>query len=142
MPTGPQRDAVTFFLDRSIGKAQLAERIRQAGHQVEIHDDHLPRDAPDEAWLELCGERGWVALTIDRLRDRPNERAAVRDGSARVLIVRAGRRSGTEIGDLVIRKLRSIEAFCAAHAPPFLAVLSSRGLRTVRLPRGPGRVAE
>ena len=31
----------------------IAERLRQEGLRVEIHDDHLPPDAPDEEWRGL-----------------------------------------------------------------------------------------
>jgi hypothetical protein len=78
-----------------------------------LHDDHRPGDSPDEAWLARCGRRGWIALTVDRLRDRPDERAEILRTGTRVVIVRAGRRSGPRIADLVVRRLRAIEHLCA-----------------------------
>ena len=35
---------------RNLGKRVIAERLRQNGLRVALHDDHLPPDAPDEEW--------------------------------------------------------------------------------------------
>jgi hypothetical protein len=43
-------EAPTFFLDRSLGKNLVAEALRTAGVQVEVHDDHFAPDAKDEDW--------------------------------------------------------------------------------------------
>ena len=53
----------TLFLDRNLGKHIVAERLRAEGMAVEVHDDHLPLDAPDEDWIALVGRKGWVAIT-------------------------------------------------------------------------------
>ena len=41
----------------------VAEALRAAGEQVEVHDDHFARDASDETWLGEVGAEGWVVLT-------------------------------------------------------------------------------
>ena len=51
----PPPDEPTLFLDRSLGKHIIADRLRSEGIKVEVHDDHLPADAPDEDWLALVG---------------------------------------------------------------------------------------
>jgi len=63
----------------------VADLLLQAGHKVEIHDDHLPIDAPDEDWIALVARRRWIALTKDKnIRYRNTELAAVRANGARV----------------------------------------------------------
>jgi hypothetical protein len=64
---------VTFFLDRSLGKEIVAQALRAAGADVEIHDDHFPPDAKDEDWLTEVGSLGWIVLTKDR-RFHPDTR--------------------------------------------------------------------
>ncbi len=67
---------IVFFLDRNLGKYTIAEALRQAGANVEIHDDHFQSDAKDEEWLGEVGRRGWIILTNDKkIRYRSNERA-------------------------------------------------------------------
>jgi predicted nuclease of predicted toxin-antitoxin system len=54
----------TFFVDRCLGKT-VAERLRQAGAQIEIHDSHFAQDAADDDWIPEVSRRGWVILTKD-----------------------------------------------------------------------------
>ena len=42
-----QPDEIVLFLDRNLGKHVIAEALRDTGHRVEIHDDHLPVATPD-----------------------------------------------------------------------------------------------
>jgi uncharacterized protein with PIN domain len=68
----PPDSPLIFFVDRSLGQKVIAEKLRQSGVNVEIHDDHFPQDAPDEHWIAEVGEKGWVVLTKDdRIRYRP-----------------------------------------------------------------------
>lgn len=42
-------DTPVFYLDRNFGRHLIADALREAGHTVEVHDDHLPIDAPSIA---------------------------------------------------------------------------------------------
>ncbi len=55
-------EGLTFFLDRNLGKTLVRSRLVSVGVSVEVHDDHLPQDAPDEDWIALVGQRGWFAV--------------------------------------------------------------------------------
>ncbi|SRR5213594_2610323 len=59
-------ESPTLFLDRSFGKKTVAEALRGAGANVEVHDDHFPQDATDETWLTEVGKKDWIVLTKDR----------------------------------------------------------------------------
>src|SRR3954469_18720819 len=67
MPSGPRSRRLPepwiFFIDRSLGGQVVAEALRAAGEQVEVHDDHFARDASDETWLGAVGAKGWVVLS-------------------------------------------------------------------------------
>jgi len=54
-----------LFLDRSLGRRQVAEALRNAGARIEIHDDHFGPETTDEDWLREAGRRGWIVLTKD-----------------------------------------------------------------------------
>ena len=89
---------------------------------VEVHDDHLPLDAPDEDWIALVGRRGWVAITKDRnVRYRTAELEAIREHSARVMVVRMKNATGSDIADMLARGRRRIARFVARTPAPFLA---------------------
>jgi hypothetical protein len=62
---------LTFFADRDLGR-QFVELVRQGGVQIERHDDHFQPSTPDEDWLSVVAQRGWIAVTRDgRIRYSP-----------------------------------------------------------------------
>ena len=97
-------DPPVFYLDRIFGKHSVADPLRQTGHRVEIHDDHLPIDAPDEDWIALIARRRWIALTKDKnIRYRSAELAAVRAHRARVFVLRAKNATGEQMAAMFVR---------------------------------------
>lgn len=112
----------TLFLDRNLGRHIVAGRLREDGVRVEIHDDHLPPDAPDEDWIALVGRNGWLAVTRDRnIRYRAAELAAIERHRARVLVVRAKNATGPDIAELLTTGRRRIARFAARTPAPFVA---------------------
>jgi hypothetical protein len=59
-----ERPEPTFFTDRDLGPV-VAEQLLAGGMLVEPHHKHFPDNpgAEDSEWLQLVGDRGWVALT-------------------------------------------------------------------------------
>ena len=123
-----QREEPTLFLDRSLGRHIIADRLRQEGIKVEVHDDHLPNNSPDEEWIALVAERGWVALTKDRhLRHRTAEIRSVVENAARLIVIRAKNTTGPEIAELLVRGRRQIARFTAKREAPFVAAIYRDG---------------
>ena len=72
--------------------------------KVEIHDDHLPLDAPDERWIALVGMKRWVALTKDKhIRFRFTELESIRRHAARIIVIRAKNATGPQIAGAVLK---------------------------------------
>ena len=118
----------TLFLDRNLGRHIIADRLRAEGMAVEVHDDHLPLDAPDEEWIALVGRKGWVAITKDRnVRCRAAELRAIRRHSARVIVIRMKNATGSDIAELLVKGRRRIARFAAKTPAPFVAGLYGGG---------------
>ena len=118
----------TLFLDRNLGKHIVAERLSAVGMAVEVHDDHLPLDAPDEDWIALVGRTGWVAITKDRnVRYRAAELEAIRRHSTRVIVIRMKNATGPDIAASLVRGRRRIARLVAKTPPPFVAGLYGNG---------------
>lgn len=112
----------TLFLDRNLGRHIIADRLRSEGMAVEVHDDHLPLDAPDEEWIALVGSMRWVAITKDRnVRYRAAELQAIRRHSARVIVIRMKDATGQDIAEVLVRGRHRIARFSAKTPAPFLA---------------------
>ena len=119
----------TLFIDRSLGKHIIADRLRAVGMAVEVHDDHLPQDAPDEDWIALVGRKNWVAITKDRgVRYRTAELQAIRRHSARVIVIRMKNATGWDIAELLVKARRRIARFAAKTAPQFVAGIYGSGM--------------
>jgi hypothetical protein len=109
-----------YFADRDLGKA-FPDILRSNGLIVERHDDHFPPNASDEAWLEVVGERGWIALTHNlRIRYTPNERDAVMQHRVALLVI-MGKAPLSELAKSFVATLPRIERFLVGRKPPFIA---------------------
>lgn len=124
----PQPDDFVFYLDRNLGKHIIADALRAAGLRIEIHDDHLPIDSPDENWIALVGRHDWIALTKDKnIRYRYAEIEAIKKHRARVMVIRAKNATGPEIAEIVIRFARRIQRFAKRHGTPLVAGIDRSG---------------
>lgn len=127
-PQQPEIGDFVLFLDRNLGKHIIADRLRSEGLNVEIHDDHLPLDAPDEEWLRLVGRNGWLALTKDKnIRYRATELQSIRTHRACVVVVRAKNATATDIAELLLKGKNSIARFAARAQAPFVAGIDRSG---------------
>ncbi len=123
-----QPDKFVFFLDRNLGKHVIAEALRNAGRPVEIHDDHLPVNAPDEDWIKLIRSRGWIGVTKDkRIRYRIAEISAIKEYGARVLVIRAKNQTGEELAEILVKYYSRIQSFVARENAPFIAGINRSG---------------
>jgi len=115
-------DDFVFFVDRSLGRKAVAERLRAAGARVEIHDDHLPQGARDEEWLAYVGERNWVALTQDaRIRYHELEFKALLRAKVRAFVLTAKGLRGEENAAIIVNALPAMVRFLTKHPGPFVA---------------------
>src|SRR5205823_7286351 len=96
----PVADRPTFYVDRCLGKA-VANALRAAGADVQIHDDHFAQAALDEDWIPRVADQGWVILTKDKnIRRRRGEREAVLTANARVFTLSSGNMRGADMAAL------------------------------------------
>src|SRR5256885_7525631 len=111
MPSGAnaaQRDAarlasLTFFLDHQIGRFQVAQALRAAGANVEVHLDHFAPDAADRDWIPEVADRGWVLVTKDQnIRRNPLERMTYEAARLRGFVLTGKDMNGKEMGELVV----------------------------------------
>jgi predicted nuclease of predicted toxin-antitoxin system len=122
----------TFFIDRALGKRSVAEALRQAGAQVEIHEDHFLPNAPDTEWQPEVSRRGWVVLTKDdRIGRNILEQVAIASSGAKVFVLAVGNLTGEEMAAAFAEALTKMERFALSNQPPFIARVYRQG--TVRI---------
>jgi hypothetical protein len=97
--------------------------LRDAGLTIEIHDDHFPQDAPDEEWLMVAGQKGWIVVTRDeRIRYRVAEKQAIRRAKVRAFVLAAqGNLRAEMLAEIFLKALPKVRALVAKQRPPFIA---------------------
>ncbi|HYG10701.1 MAG TPA: hypothetical protein VD835_12180 [Pyrinomonadaceae bacterium] len=118
----------TFFVDRSLGRVIVPEALRKVGLTVEVHADHFEHDAPDTAWLQKCGEEGWIVLAKDKaIKKNPLERQAIfTHGLAAFFLIKTSA-TGEENAQAVIKGIQKIIGVLENQRRPFIARITSDG---------------
>lgn len=111
---------VTFFTDRDLGR-KIPNRLREAGVDVEAHDDHFGPTTADVDWLRKVARRGWVVLSKNRrIRYTPLEiEALMTSGAACFMLI--GKRPHAELADNLVQALPKVREFLTKHEAPFIA---------------------
>lgn len=123
--------AAIFFVDRSLGK-KVGHKLREAGANVELHDDHFAQTTPDSIWIRDVSEKGWVILTKDKnIRRARGEREDVLLAAARVFTLTSGSMSGDEMASIFIASLSAMELVASSQSPPFVYVVGQGLFRQV-----------
>jgi len=111
-----------------MGKHVIADALRAVGSSVELHDDHLAPDAPDEDWIALVGKNAWLAITKDEnIRYRAAEIESIKQYGAKVFVVRAKNATGADIADILVASRVKIQRFARNNSPPFVAGIDRSG---------------
>ncbi|GAB1413414.1 hypothetical protein MASR1M97_21500 [Candidatus Desulfobacillus denitrificans] len=127
MTPRPVSDPV-FFIDRSLGRKQVAQALREAGATVEVHDDHFPQATPDVDWLAEVGRRGWVVLSKDeRIRRNRIERTALEAARVRAFFLTQQDITGQEMAELFSNALPGMTRRAVSEPAPFIFTISRSG---------------
>lgn len=111
----------------------MARALRDAGLNVEIHDDHFSQNAQDTEWLAAAGKKNWIVVTRDeRIRYRVAEKQAMRRAKVRAFVLAAQGDLRAEIlAEIFLKALPKIRRTVKQRKPPFIAKISRGGDVTV-----------
>jgi hypothetical protein len=109
--------------------------LRQAGANVEVHDNHFPQDAIDEEWLKAAGEEGWIVLTKDNnIRYHTRETQTLMAYDVKAFILTGKALNADEMAQAFVDALSKIARILAKHRGPFVATVTRSGAVKVVLP--------
>lgn len=119
--SGSIPEGAVFFIDRCLGRNQLAEALRKRGVRVEVHDDHFRKDALDVDWLLDVGQCGQIVLTKDNNIGRCSlERIAVTSANIKMFVLASQSLSSTDMINAFSRALSKILDFARDNSVPFI----------------------
>jgi hypothetical protein len=122
-----------FFLDRCLGRYEVAKALRGIGVAVEVYSDRYPgtdrqREVSDREWLAEVGALGRVVLSKDKnIRRNQIELAALLSSGAPAFVLTAGSIKGEEMGRSFVAAMPKIRRFLRRFKPPFVATVSRSG---------------
>ena len=111
---------MVFFTDRDLGKL-FPQILRNAGLNVERHDDYFSETTDDLVWLAEVARRGWFPITKNfRIRYQPAQRDTVMRAGAGLLVV-IGQVPHQMLAENFVATFGKIDRFLKANRPPFIA---------------------
>ena len=123
----------TFFVDRNLGRHIFPDRLREAGVQLETHDDHFPPGEQDPVWIAEAGKREWIVLTADqRIRRVSLETEAIMSAGVRAFIF-VGKTDVRRFSEAFLKARGRIGRLLAKEKQPFIAKIYRDGRMVVSL---------
>jgi len=127
----------TYFVDRSLGRHELVDRLRGAGLSVEAHDDHFAPNTTDSEWLRAAGKNGWVVLTKDKaIRRNVLERVALLDAQVACFMLGRGDLSAGQMAEAFLVAVPRMQRVLRRYDLPLAASVTEAGRVTVLLAEG------
>lgn len=119
-----------FFLDRSLGRVQLPQLLRDDGWELHTLAEvfGVPKDetVSDVEWLTLAGANGWPVLMKDqRIRYRSAEVGALIDSSVRAFVLTSRNLTAREMARAFITHKSRIHAEALKPGSALFAVTTS-----------------
>jgi hypothetical protein len=92
------------------------------------HDDRFASATPDQVWLRVAGESGWIVLTADqRIRYRENEKRALMESGVAAFVLSSGNMTGPEMAKLCVAVIPRMERMIQKRKPPFIVQVTRSG---------------
>ena len=119
-----------IFIDRSLGRYQVANILRDAGllltTMAEHYSEHVGQGTDDPDWIALTAERGWLGFNKDaNIRRNAPERAAVVAHGARLFCVMNANITAAQAGDRYLTNLAAIARAARRPGPYIYGVYES-----------------
>lgn len=140
---GRRKPTVIYLVDECLGRHFVAEALKIAGAQVELHHEHFLPGAQDAEWLPVAGARKWIVLTKDRqIILRQLEITAIINARVRAFVLTAADLMGREQAEVFVRALKKMNRIAAASRGPLIGRSLPRSLScTARASRPAGEGA-
>lgn len=119
-----------FFIDRDLGAIAFPQKLREAKLEVvtsqEYYGIEVSQEVPDEIWIKLAADKGWVSISDDKFTKKESERDTIIKYGARCFVIEDGTMTAEEAANLVINNLGEIITTCQ-ELGPFLCILLTNG---------------
>jgi hypothetical protein len=130
----PSASPPEFFIDRSLGRREVPNALREAGAIVhvmaDVYGERMGQGLLDEEWLRDAGEQSWVVLMKDnKIRYRPAELQVVIDHGLRAFCLTNANLRGVEMAERFVENLARIVRIAREKPGPYIYGVYADGVR-------------
>lgn len=119
-----------FLVDRSLGRYQVANAIRECGLVVHtLWDVYGPQAEllADDVWINRAGAQGWFVLSCDTRLKYDVTTEKLRAAAVGVFRLPGGNMTGPEQAARYVDHIDEIVETCISEAPPFIYSVLATG---------------
>ena len=120
-------ETTVFFLDRSVGRHDVANALRQRGFEVvlmhELYPDGSDQSVGDDDWIARVSDLDHIAITKDLNIVRAHGRAIQKSG-IRLFAFDSARLTGSEMAGRIDRHLNRVLQRASKPGPYFYVIHS------------------
>lgn len=110
-----------FYLDRNLGRYDFPNYLRDNGLTAHAHDDLFAQNAPDEEWIPVVAERGWIIVSEDKdIMRTPLELAAVMLSGGRFFCLVGKNATAGELAQNFVNTLPKITEYIENNDAPYI----------------------
>ncbi len=121
-------DYPVLFIDRCAWSNRLGDALATANIVFIPHHQRFALDCPDEEWLPVAGNEGWVVLTRDKnIRRKPNELLAFKKNRVLAIVLSSGQASAADTAELVVRLYSKLMRKLQNTRPPAMFTVTLAG---------------
>jgi PIN like domain len=102
--------------------------LRNAGLNIEVHDDHFESGVEDVVWLEKCSHNDWVVLAKDKaMKHNALARKLIFSGGIAAFFLTSGNHTAEENAKAIIQGLTKMANLLDNQRRPFIARINNNG---------------
>ena len=119
----------TILLDENLSSPDIAAELKrwESDWTVELHRDHFPNPRTgDPEVLKVCGQRGWILISVDD-RMRRVHKAAAKEYGARVFSFPRSYATGAEYRSALTAGRHKLLRLARKMPPPNFARITKEG---------------
>ncbi|MBX3294886.1 MAG: hypothetical protein KF762_04180 [Acidobacteria bacterium] len=123
-----QLEETVFFVDRSSGRYELSDGLRELGLNVERHDDHFAPDTIDPDWIAACAKKNWIIISSDlNIKRNLLERLAILNSNLGAFFFTSAQITSEEQIKLFQKAIPKIARILVTQPRPFIARINKQG---------------
>jgi predicted nuclease of predicted toxin-antitoxin system len=115
-----------YVFDESVSD-KIARALRELGKDCDPYSSHWVAGTADLAWIPIACSQGWCIVTADELLQDPEQRKALRNPTARVIVFAIANLRYWDQVMTIFERWEQVEKVTLHRKPPYVLRFTTRG---------------